>query len=212
MKMFSVTGLACLGLALLAAPVQAWGWRHRDSGSADCGTCVVYVEKKVTCLKPIWKEKEVPVTVTRVVCKTVVEKVKQRILVPEYKDVVQTRMVNTLVPRVVERDVPTCRTVPITCVDPCTGCTYTVCKRETVLVKVQQTVCDCLPVKKEFTVKVCSYREAVREVDVPRLVPETVKQVVITRQRYCEWLPFETVVRVPVRVPCQPVCAPVACP
>jgi hypothetical protein len=211
MKKVFVAGMVLVGFALLAAPVQAWGLRHRRGAADDCGTCVVFVDQKVTCLKPIWKEKEVPVTVTKVVCKTVVEKVKQTILVPEYKDVVQTCMVNTRVPRVVEKEVPVCRSVPVTCVDPCTGCTYTVCKRETVLQKVKYTVFDCVPVKKEYTVKVCSYKEQVRVVEVPRVIPETVKVVVNTRQRYCEYIPVETTVRVPVRVPCPPPCPPVPC-
>ena len=47
--------------------------------------------------------------------------------------------------------------VPVTVTDAC-GCCYTSCKPETVVQRVKCTVYDCVPVEKEVTYKVCSYK------------------------------------------------------
>jgi hypothetical protein len=62
------------------------------------------------------------------------------------------------VARVTESTVPCCRTVPVCVTDPCTGCTHTECKTETVLQKVKTTHIDLVPTedcKPETKVQTC---------------------------------------------------------
>jgi hypothetical protein len=210
MKKVVMGGVAVCLLMMTSAPVQAFG-RHRDSGCCEitpcCKPCVTYVDKVVTCCKPEWKERDVTCTINRIVPKVVVTPVKQTICVPVWSE--QKKMVTCYnqVPRQVEKEICCCRSVPVCCTDPCTGCKRTCCKTETYTQKVTCTVYDCVPVQKEVTCKVCSYKTEERTVECRRVVCECVPETVNRKERYCVMVPYQTTIKVPVCTPA-PACAP----
>lgn len=226
MKKLLTLGLTAAMLASLAAPAHAFGGRRKSCApSCDTGCApavqVSYVDKTVTAYKPEWKEKEVSYTVNKMVTREVVEKQKYMVQVPEYKDEKRTVTTYTMKPTVVERDVTTCRYVPV-CDDGCnTGCDTgcgkrglfgrrggrgcgTPCVAVMETKKVSCTVMQCVPETKEVTVKVCTYKTEERTQEVKRIVCEWKPETVKAKQRYCEMVPYQTTVKVAV---CTPVAA-----
>jgi hypothetical protein len=219
MKKLTLVGLAVLGLALTAVPAEAFGLRHRHGCESSCAPCcdtgpamtVVWEEREVTAWKPEWKERDVTVNVCRMTTREVTDKHEATIMVPEYKDVKKT--VTVMVPKPVEvvRDVCRCVVVPVCCVDPCTGCTYTVCHRQMVVEKVRYTVMQCVPEPREVTVRECSYKPEVKKWETKHLVCEWVTTPEKRKEKYCEMVSYKTKVKVAVCVPA-PVCAPACDP
>ena len=201
------------------------------------------VEKEVTCTvyKTYWKEEKrvryVPVTEwreekrTRCVLVPVYKEVTYDVKVPvvEWKEEQRERVVAytewkeeqrectyttcKLVPKVVEREVTYCKPTYQECVDPCTGCCYTVCKPTYYTKKVQCTVYEAVPEvhKKVYTVKVpycvykkepytvkvahCSYRIEKRKAKVCEYQRKTEEYVV--KVPYCTTKAVEYVCKVP---------------
>ena len=219
MKRFALVCLTACLLMMAAAPVQAFGCHRRGGNcceSSCCSSCettaccqpsVTYVDKVVTCYKPEWKERDVTCTVNRMVSKVVVTPVTQNICVPVWTEQKQMQTCYTQVPRQVEKEICCCRRVPVCCTDPCTGCTRRCCQTETFTQKVTCTVYDCVPVQKEVTVKVCSYKTEQRTVECRRVVCECVPETVTRKERYCVMVPYQTTVKVPVPAcPATPCC------
>jgi hypothetical protein len=159
------------------------------------------VERTVTCFRAEWREREVTCTVPRVTCRVEVTPQKYTALVPVWTDQKRVCTVPTLKPREVEREVTRCQLVPQTVTDPCTGCTYTVCKAVSHVHKVRCTVWDCVPEQREFTVRVCSYRPEERTRECRRLVYDCQPVTVVRKERYCVMVPYEVKVKVPVCCP-----------
>jgi hypothetical protein len=213
-----------------------------------------FVEQKIICYKAVQKERIVPIEVARKQFKVVDEPYKYvemvKIVTPEKrietfyacvtKDVPYTYKVcvpvtvpeHRTVPylETIQREitikVPACKTVQRTCVDPCTGCPYTVTQHVIELQDKKVMVCQLVPKTKDVTVNVrriaieeragvYKVKERVpqsREVDVQvvscrpmektgvckRIISETVVDRVNVRQVYCEMVPYEVTVRVPV--------------
>ena len=111
---------------------------------------------------------------------------------------------NTLRPRVIEKEVTCCKMVPVAVKDPCSGCVYTVCKPETYVTKVQCTVYDCVPVEKKYTVTVCSYKPEIKTYERRCIVYDCKPETVVTQRAYCVQVPYQTTVKVAV-------CTPVVC-
>lgn len=216
MRNLLVSSVAALVMAALVNPVQARGCRSRGccyEPAPCCDTCVSWVEKQVTCYRPEWKWREVPCVVNQMVPREVVSEHKCTVLVPVWSEEKRWCMVNKMVPREVVQDVTCCRMVPVTCTDPCSGCSYTCCKPETYVQQVKCTVYDCVPEKKEYTVKVCSYREDVKTYNLKQIVYDCKQVTVMKKEHYCEMQAYQTVVKVPVYTPvCAPACAPGCCP
>src|SRR5438874_195643 len=89
MRKVIVGALAVVTMALLAAPVEAFGHRRRncDSGCADvCAPApqmaVTYQERVMTGYRPEYKMRNVNVTVNRVVSRNVEEKYNYTEMVP----------------------------------------------------------------------------------------------------------------------------------
>lgn len=162
---------------------------------------LTWVEQKVTCYRPVWKEREVTCVVNRLVPREEVIQRKVNVLVPELKDQKVTCEVMTRVPREVEREVQCCRMVSVPVTDPCTGCVYTCCRPEFFTQKVRCVVYDCVPVRRDYIVKVCSYRTEERTVQCKRIVCDTREDKVSYKIRYCEMEAYEAKVKVPVCVP-----------
>jgi hypothetical protein len=192
--------MAVVALALAAGPVRAGWW---CTSYCPPPVCVTYVEKEVTCFRPVVREREVPCVVNRPVFHTETVKQTCTILVPEYHNEKRVVTYFRSVPREIECEALRCRAIPVTVCDPCTGCQYTTCRYETYVEKVKRTVLECVPEPREITVRVCSYRPQEMTYDVRRVVCEWKTETVVRKQYYCEMVPYQTTVRVPV---CVPVC------
>jgi hypothetical protein len=152
------------------------------------------------------REKQIEVTVCRAVPREVVVPITRTIMVPEMKQVERTICVCKLVPREVVRQVPVCVMVPTPCTDPCTGCTVTVCKPQTVLKEVRCCVLERVMEQRQVCVNVCTYRPVCETVQCRRIVCDMVPEKCMRTIRYCEMEAFQTTVKVPVCVapaPCQ---------
>lgn len=193
MKNACVMGAVALGLLVSAQPGEA--------GDCCAPTTVAWVEQTVTCLRPEWREREVTCVVNRVVLREVVVPVKRVVMVPEFKDVTKTIVVAKLVAREVERDVVSCRMVPASVTDPCTGCVVTVCKPETVVYRVKCTVMECVPEQRDVVVRICCPKPVEQIVQCCKLVCELKPETVTRRECYCVLVPHQVTVRVPVCVP-----------
>src|SRR5262249_2692255 len=165
MKRLVAIGLVVVVLTLAAPPARA-------SGVCCAPTCINWVEKTITCYRPEWHEREVTCTVTRVIPHVVVENRTCTVMVPFFTPQTRTIYVCRYVPREIEREVVSCRMVPVCCTDPCTGCSYTSCKPEYVTHRVKSCVMEAVPEQREITVNVCSYRPEERTFPVHRVVCE----------------------------------------
>jgi len=63
-------------------------------------------------------------------------------------------------------------------------------------------VYESVPVQKQITVQVCSYRQEVRHYNITRCVPECHQESVVKRVPYCVCVPYQSTVRVPVCTTC----------
>src|SRR5579885_585910 len=193
MKKLVATGLAVAAVALvLAAPARA-GW-----GCCPPPCCVSWCEQTVTCYKPVWQTRDVPCTVMRPIPREVVTQHNCTIMVPVWSDLRQEYTVCTLVPRQVMREVVCCRLVPVCVTDPCTGCSFTVCKPETYVKQVPCVVHDCVPSQRECWVKVCSYVPKPYSYQVRSVVCDWKPEQVIRKECYCTMVPYRMKVMVPV--------------
>lgn len=200
--------VAMAGMMFMPASAKALGGRKcNDSCAKPCE--VTWEERKVTCYKNVTKEKEIEVTVCKPVYTNEVRKKTCTVCTPVWTEEKRTCTVYKRVAKEVEKEVTRCVRVAVTCCDPCTGRSRTRCEKQLVTEKVKCTVYECVPEKKEYTVKVCSYKkeEKTTECTVRVCKMEQVKEK--RKVQYCERVPYETTVKVCVRKPVE--CKPVAC-
>jgi hypothetical protein len=205
-----VLGLVVAGLVVSGSSAQAFGRKRghdNDCCAPSCEMQTEWVEKTVTCHRPEWREREVTCTVNRVHTREVVENRTCTVMVPEYRTEMRTVTVSKMVPVMVEKQVTVCKRVKETCVDPCTGCCKTVCRKVPVCETVRKCEKQCVQEQKQVCVKVCTMRPETKTYQVKRLVCETRPETVVRKERYCEMVPYQTTVKVAV---CKPVCAPTA--
>lgn len=184
--------LFCLGLFLLAASAtQAQG----------PGCKVVWIDQTVTCQKMEWRSRDVTCEVAKPVYREEVRVVRRDVVVPEWKE--ETREVESyaLKPRQVVHEVCKMVMVPVTVVDPCTGCPYTVCKQHMTVEKVSCTVYDAVTVMKKVPVRVCTYKTEPREFKETLVHREWKTEKVTTKEYYCVPVTYTTTTKVPVLVP-----------
>ena len=215
MKKLVLLTLVFIGLIASVTPAEAHGlrWRrHRDRCCYDlctpcCAPCCEYVEKVITCYRPAWHEKEVECVVNKLVPREVVTKHTCTICNPEWREEKRSCIVNTFVPRDVEREIVVCKWVPSQVTD-CCGCCCTVCKPVQEVKKIRCTICECVPVKKEYTARVCHYRQEPKTYECRHIVYDCVPQKVMRKVSYCEMVPYQTTVKVPVPrcIPCCVAC------
>ena len=106
-----------------------------------------------------------------------------------------------MVPQEVERDVTCVKRVPVCVTDPCTGCTRTVYKCETVTQRVKTVVCQPVYEKKEVVQRVCSYKPEERTVQCKHLVAECHPEEVTRKVCRCVMEAYQTTIKVPVCTP-----------
>jgi hypothetical protein len=216
MNKLTLVGLVAVGLAVAASSAEARGLRRGCDAScapacAPCpATTVVWQDREVTVNEIQWQEREVTVNVCRLVPREVVEKHTCTIMVPEYTPQKRTITVMTQQARPSVREVCRCVSVPVCVVDPCTGCTRTVCQRQTVREQVPCTVWECVPQQREVTVQVCSYKPVVKNWETKCIVCDRVVTPEKRREKYCVTVPVKKMVKVAVCVPA-PCVAPVPC-
>jgi hypothetical protein len=118
-------------MVMLGLAVAALGWSAvaASAGTPACGCCA---DQCCTVQKPVFH-----VEVAEKKC-TVPVKVDNPYLIKA---------------RVIEKDVPFCRQVPVCVTDPCTGCTHTEFKEEKGVEKVKVKVYDIIPPEVDCTTK-----------------------------------------------------------
>ena len=202
MKKLCAFGLAAVLLGALAQTADAC---HRDCGGcapacapAPCQVQVTYVDKVVTCYRPKLVETEVKCIVNKVVCREVVEERKVCVNVPVWSERKCEVTVCRMVPEEVVRNVTCVKRVPVCVTDPCTGCTYTTYKCETVTQQVKQIVCKPVYEKKEVVQRVCSFKQEERTVQCRRIVAECHPEEVTRKVCRCVMEAYQTTVKVPV--------------
>jgi hypothetical protein len=178
---------------------------------AACGPCAPgYIERRVTCFRTEWRERDVAVTVPKVVFHTEVIPVKRTVLTPACHD--EKRIVTTFVqvPKHIEREVQSTTVVKTTVTDSCGKSATAVSPPRTVAAKQCATVFETVPVQKEICVQVHTLEPRIEVSQVTRTVPETKFETVIHKERYAVSVPYEKIVLVPVCpvrcVHCEPVC------
>lgn len=180
-----------------------------------------YVEKCVTRFRSEWRERDVPCTTFRDVCKTVTVPETYTVMVPCCREETRCETVITCRPKKIERDVTYTKQVRICVIDPCTGCHRYEFKPEVCTRHECYTVVEKVPVTRQHVVKVPYFRPEVRTRQRVCQVHERVPVTIVKRERYCVQVPYLVTIKVPVCKPvavaccttvCKPVCAPVCRP
>jgi hypothetical protein len=180
-----------------------------------------YVDKVVTCYKTEWRERDVECTVNRMVSHEEVRKHNYTVCVPVWSEEKRSVTEYKRVAKEVEREVVVCRKVEAPCGGCDTGCDNgcdngcghrhkllgrrrggdcggcaTACNVVQEVQKVKCTVYECVPVKRDITVKVCHYEQQQKVSETKCLVWECKAEKVMKKVRYCERVPYQTTVKV----------------
>jgi hypothetical protein len=224
MKSALLTVLTVVGMTLASGSAQAFG--HRGGCGSSCAPAcapacapvcapqVTWVEKTVTCYRPVVREKQVTVQCNRIVTREVVTPVTRTVMVPEMKTEQRTIWVCHLVPKQVEREITCVKYMPCATPAPacggCGGCGAgcgtgcNICQTMVPVTTTQKIVCTIMenqPIEQKITVPVCTYKAVQETVQCRQLVCETVPENVVRTVRYCELEAYQTTVRVPVCTP-----------
>jgi hypothetical protein len=137
-------------------------------------TCTVmvpeYKNEQRTCTVMVPEYKNEQRTCTVMVPEYKNEQRTCTVMVPEYKNEQRTCTVYVPRPREVEREVVSCKMVPVQMTDGCGG-TYTCCKPVQEVQKVKCTITECVPEQRQYTVQVCVPRTEQRQYTVQVCVP-----------------------------------------
>lgn len=172
MKKFWIAGL-CLATLSFAKPSSA---RAEDGCAPPCKPPMVEVEA----------------TVNRRIIKRVptCECEIKRFLLADLKVEKRVYWEEIEVVKVIEKEVTTCKTVPVTTTDPCTGCKKTEYQQQTCVEKVPCQVIETIPVKREYNVlAIVNWKTVSREVPKTTICYDVVPEKVITKVPACEAAP-----------------------
>ncbi len=198
-------GFLLVGLGLAVSPAHAAGLRGRcrDCPPPACPQFEIkYVDKVVTCYKPVWKDVEVKVHIPKITCKEVMEKVKVTVCVPRWEDQKITMRYCRPICRETVADVRRCVSEPVAVIHPCTGCPCVTYQLKWITEKVKVCVPDFQWESKEAIIKVCRIDRHDKIVDQKRIIRECSWETKTCMRRVCHQEPYQTTVRVPVCVPC----------
>lgn len=160
--------------------------------------CLTYTWQPVTSYRPEWREEKVPIVVQRCSYRKEVTPVKVQVWVPRWVDEQVRTSYYVPVPREVVREVPRCVWVAVTTFDPCTCCSYVSYCPQWVTDKVRCVEYDVRREERVDNVKVCRWATQDTVVEQVRWVPELTQENSWTVRRYCVWVPYQTMVCVPV--------------
>jgi hypothetical protein len=154
----------------------------------------------------VLKPRDVECQVTEPVLRP--EIISKKILVPKlvWSEQKRVHCEPKLVPREGEREVVCWRMVTEVIIDPCTGCTRTICKPIQEVKKVKTTVWEMVTEQKEIVVRTACLQTEEQTVEVRRFVLECKPATVMRRYYDLELVPFEVKIRVPVCVFPPPAC------
>jgi hypothetical protein len=205
MRAILAVGLAAAALGLAATPAFAFGHHKADCAPGDCcppQMTVTFVEQTVTDYKLEWKTRDVEVinevTDYKEVTKTFT-RIEQELAFVDRKDI---RPSLKLVPKLGVKELTTYKMVPTTCVDPCTGCSKTTFHPEACTEKVPATRYELAHVPEQIVVTTAYLRPVERTYEYTESVPEVKKVKLVRQELYCEKVPYQRIVRVPVYTPC----------
>jgi hypothetical protein len=190
-KRSSCVLLATFGILCVAAtPAGAFG-------IPGCDVNVCCVEKTITCYRLEMRCREVPCTVTKQVCREVVE--MKKTIIPHPYTETQKREVYIYreVPEEVTRDVYVAVECP-TCPHGCDLCKPNPASYKTTIKCIE---CKPKPFKIECTELVCKVRIEEKLTPVKKTVVDVVSETVTKKEYYCVMVPFEVKVTVPACVP-----------
>jgi hypothetical protein len=198
LKKSLLMGLTVASLALLAGRAQAFGHRCCIDYCCPppCNVKVTYVDKVVTCYKPVWKEEKVKCVVNKVVCREEIETRKCTVMVPKWVEEKRTCTYLVQVPKTVEREVLSvvcreefetrkCTVMVPKWTDEKRTCTYLIQVPKTVEREI--LVCRMVPVQMVDECTGCTYTCC---------KPETVKQKVKCTVYECKEAKKDIVVKV----------------
>jgi hypothetical protein len=191
--------MAIVGIALL---VTSSGTAQAFDPCCPPCYCVQWIDVPVTCQKMEWRFRDVPCEVMKPFFREEKRQCFRDVIIPEWRTEYRDCTSHVMKPRVVTTQV--CRTVmvPVTCVDPCTGCPYTTCKPQTVVENQHCTVYDCVPVVTKVPYKVCYNRVEKQPYTETIIHQDWKKEIVVKKEAYCVPVCYTTTTKVPVYVPC----------
>lgn len=194
--------LSSAALVLALGALASSAERAQAFGLPGCDLQVGCVEKTVICYRPEMRCRQVPCVVEKKICREVCE--TQKVVVPIPYTEMQKRevFVYKVVPEEVTREVFVAVECP-TCESGC-GCGHGhCCKPNPATYKKTIKCMECKEKadKVEISEPVCKVRTEEKLIQVKKTVVDVVQETVMKTEYYCEMVPFE--VKVPV-----PVCAP----
>jgi hypothetical protein len=145
---------------------------------------------------PHWYPQQVPTVVPRLTYKDEVIKVKTWVNVPKVFVEKQSALTYVPVPRLVEKEVTTCVTVPLFLTDP-NGKPVFACRAEIKTHKVSYAVQDYVPVLKQVAVNVTRMVPQEKVVEYKQVVPVVIYDQQLTTQWQVMMVPYQKIVTVP---------------
>jgi hypothetical protein len=165
-------------------------------GLSGCNVDVCFVETTITCYRPEIRCREVQCTVTKKVCREVVEMKKYLIPIPYTEMQKREVFVYKEVPEEVVREIYVAVDCP-TCASSC-GCGHC-CKPNLAAYKttVKCVECKAKPCKVEINEPVCKVRTEEKLVPTKKVIVEEVPETIIRKEYSCVMVPFDVKVMVP---------------
>lgn len=127
-------------------------------GSEPCPPRGQEMQKAPPAVKMEWRSREVVHEVEKPVWREEIKREEREVQVPDNTVIEQECITYRWEPRQVTRDVVRHVQVPVTVVDPCTGCARTTCKQQSYVEKETTTVYDAIPDVTKIPLKLCQYR------------------------------------------------------
>jgi hypothetical protein len=207
MRLLLVAGLAASALSLAAGPALGFGHRHKDCATEEsCAPqmTVTWVEQTVTEYKTEWKTRDIEcvenVTTYRLVPKTF-KRIEMELAFIDRKDY---RPQIELVPKTGVKELTTYKMVATPCTDPCTGACKNVYHPEVCTEKVPATSYFINTVPQPIVETTAYIKPVERTYTYTESIPETKPVKLIRQELYCEQVPYQRVIKVPVYTPCNP--------
>jgi hypothetical protein len=199
--------------AVLAGLLGVAGHARACYPDMCCQPQIAWVDQVVTCYRTETRERVVPCTIQKTVCREEAVVSKSWVNVPTWSEQKRTVWVYKEVCKPVEREI-TCQ-LPLppapcpTCSESCGSCGHhcDICDNRVPATYKQKISCiehEAAPEKVDFVEKVCTYKAEERTSVSTRHVVESIPETVLRHETYCVTVPYQVTIKVPV-------CAPAGC-